>query len=190
MLAQKLLINYDRLGLIASFLERDCCENCSHDLLVNLKPIALDVTAWNNEGRMVCEHNATQLKGGESKMMTFDDLLSELRLIHDGKNHDYAGARSGDPLDNFKKVGERVVCEYCHKPVGPVVAGQVLRTTKDVRLENLMLREGPQNESIKDSLRDNAVYNLLEILVRYERHAQGEREMGRALMERKIDDKF
>lgn len=86
----------------------------------------------------------------------FNELLGELRELHDAKNHDYAG---DDPLSNLK---------VCEKAGVPAWIGVVVRLgDKFSRLQNFA-RTGilkVKSEGIKDTFRDIIVYCLLAIIL-------------------------
>ena len=87
----------------------------------------------------------------------FYDLLEELRRLHSDKNHDYAG--SSDPLRNFRKCNEMGIDSF---------TGVMIRLTdKWSRLESFM-KQGVlkvKGESVVDTLKDNAVYSILAIIL-------------------------
>ena len=83
----------------------------------------------------------------------FQALLDELQQLHDGKNNDYA--TDDDPLSNLRGAARL--------GVNPVT-GVVLRLTdKWARIEQLISGKVPKNESLRDSLMDNAAYSLLAV---------------------------
>lgn len=94
----------------------------------------------------------------------FYDLLIKIADLHSRKNHDYAGA--GDPLRNFHK---------CEAMGFSAFEGVMIRLTdKWSRLESFM-KQGVmtvKDESVIDTLMDNAVYSLLAILL----HEEGEKK--------------
>ncbi len=85
----------------------------------------------------------------------FDELIREIVALHAKKNHDYAEA--GDPLSNFKRA-ERL-------GIAPFMGVLVRMTDKWSRIEELVKGKTPKNESLRDSLIDNAVYSLLAVLL-------------------------
>ena len=92
----------------------------------------------------------------------FDALLAEVAALHNGKNHDYA--HDTDPLSNLKRaqlIG-----------VDPFIGVIVRLSDKWSRLEQLVSGKTPKNESIRDTLMDNAVYSLLAILLMDEKAAK------------------
>lgn len=87
----------------------------------------------------------------------FYALLDEMAKLHSRKNHDYAG--KGNPLRNFYKCKEM--------GLSPFQGVMVRLSDKWSRLESFM-RQGVlevKNESIKDTLMDNAVYSLLAMIL-------------------------
>ncbi len=85
----------------------------------------------------------------------FDALLAEIKELHDKKNHDYA--QDTDPLSNFRRSQAFGV---------PAWKGILVRLSdKWSRIEQLASGKVAKNESMRDSLMDNAVYSLLGILL-------------------------
>lgn len=85
------------------------------------------------------------------------ELLADMAELHSRKNHDYAG--SGSPLRNFYKSKEM--------GVSPFTGVMVRLSDKWSRIESFM-KQGileVKNESVEDTLLDNAVYSLLAILL-------------------------
>ena len=82
-------------------------------------------------------------------------LLEEIAELHSRKNHDYA--RSDEPLSNFRRAEAFGVEPW---------RGILIRMSdKWSRLEQLASGKTPKNESMRDTLIDNAVYSLLAILL-------------------------
>src|SRR4030067_624493 len=87
----------------------------------------------------------------------FYELLEKMAELHSNKNHDYAG--EGDPLRNFRKAKEQ--------GVEPWRGIMISLSDKWSRLESFC-RQGTlkiKDESLEDTLMDNAVYSLLAILL-------------------------
>lgn len=85
----------------------------------------------------------------------FYKLLEEIAELHSKKSYDYTPA--GDPLANFKRSEKLGV---------PAWKGCLVRMgDKQGRIEQLASGKDPQNESLRDSLIDNAVYSLLCVLL-------------------------
>jgi hypothetical protein len=85
----------------------------------------------------------------------FYDLLEEIAELHSRKSHDYTPA--GDPLANFKRSERFGV---------PAWKSALVRMgDKWARIEQLSVGKAAQNESLRDSLVDNAVYSLLAVLL-------------------------
>jgi hypothetical protein len=85
----------------------------------------------------------------------FHALIAEIVALHESKNHDYAS--DADPLSNFRRSSSVGVEPY---------RGIVVRMTdKWSRIEQLMSGKSPKNESLRDSLIDNAVYSLLAVVL-------------------------
>jgi hypothetical protein len=84
----------------------------------------------------------------------FIKLIDEIVQLHDSKNSDYAS--DADPLSNFRRSEAFGV---------PAWKGICVRMTdKWSRIEQLSSGKAPKNESLRDSLIDNAVYSLLAII--------------------------
>jgi hypothetical protein len=85
----------------------------------------------------------------------FHALLEEIADMHDKKSHDYA--KDSDPFSNFRK---------CEAFGIPAFKGVLVRLSdKWSRIEQLSSGKTAQNESLRDSLIDNAVYSLLAVLL-------------------------
>ena len=94
----------------------------------------------------------------------FYELLEEIADLHSRKNHDYAGDK--DPLRNFRKCNNMGVDSF---------TGIMIRLSdKWSRLESFMKQKTLQvkEESVIDTLKDNAVYSLLAIIL-YEEQQVG-----------------
>ena len=89
----------------------------------------------------------------------FHALIEEIVTLHDRKNSDYAA--DDDPLSNFRR--SRAF------GIDPVVGILVRLSDKWSRIEQLTSGKVAQNESLRDSLIDNAVYSLLAVLLLDER---------------------
>lgn len=84
----------------------------------------------------------------------FEQLLEDIRQLHNAKNNDYA--TETDPLSNFRR---------CEAFGVPAVKGILVRMSdKWSRIEQLAGGKQPKNESLRDSLIDNAVYSLLAVV--------------------------
>jgi hypothetical protein len=94
----------------------------------------------------------------------FIALLKEIEALHEAKNHDYS--TDADPLSNLRRSEAFGV---------PAFKGVLVRLSdKWSRIEQLAAGKTPKNESLRDSLIDNAVYSLLAILLLEEAvHAPG-----------------
>lgn len=85
----------------------------------------------------------------------FYKLLDELADLHSRKSHDYTP--EGDPLQNFKRAEKF--------GVQPWKGCLVRMGDKFGRLEQLASGKTAQNESLRDTLVDLAVYSLLCVLL-------------------------
>lgn len=96
----------------------------------------------------------------------FYELLEQMAALHSCKNHDYSGTE--EPLKNLKSS--------VRLGVDPVLAVLVRLQDKWSRLEEFA-KKGVlevKDESIEDTLMDNAVYSLLAIVLRREQKKQPE----------------
>ncbi len=90
----------------------------------------------------------------------FYALLDEIAELHSRKNHDYS--KQGEPLSNFKR-SEAFGVE-------PWRGIFVRMSDKWSRIEELSKGKVAKNESLRDSLIDNAVYSLLGVLLLPDEH--------------------
>ena len=86
----------------------------------------------------------------------FDGLLADIKRLHDAKSHDYS--QDADPLSNLRRSQALGVEPW---------RGVLVRLTdKWSRIEQLAgAGKKAKNESLRDSLIDNAVYSLLAVLL-------------------------
>jgi hypothetical protein len=85
----------------------------------------------------------------------FYALIDEIVDLHARKNQDYA--RDDDPLSNFRQAEALGV---------PAWLGVLVRMSdKWSRIQELVKGKTPQNESLRDSLIDLAVYALIDIIL-------------------------
>jgi len=89
----------------------------------------------------------------------FYELIEEMCELHARKNADYA--KDSDPLSNFQRAASLGV-----EPWRGVL---VRMSDKWSRIEELSKGKTPQNESLRDSLIDLAVYALIDIVLLEER---------------------
>jgi hypothetical protein len=82
-------------------------------------------------------------------------VVAEIMALHDGKSHDYS--YDTDPLSNLRRA----------KALGvdPVKGVLIRLSDKWCRIEQLSSGKTPKNESLRDSLIDNAVYSLLAVVL-------------------------
>lgn len=91
----------------------------------------------------------------------FYEILKELEELHNAKNSDYS--KEGDPLSNLKMSEEINIPGY--------IGNFIRMGDKWSRLVQLMKKkqqgEGPavKSESMNDTLRDLAVYCILEMIL-------------------------
>lgn len=96
----------------------------------------------------------TQMASEKSRNPRFDALIREICVLHEAKNHDYA---NDDPLSNLRRSSSVGVDPW---------RGVIVRLTdKWSRIEQLASGKVPKNESLRDSLIDNAVYSLLAVIL-------------------------
>lgn len=95
---------------------------------------------------------ATSERHGDPR---FYQLLEEIAELHSRKNHDYA--KDGEPLSNFHRSEAFGIAPW---------RGILVRMSdKWSRIEELSKGKTAKNESLRDSLIDNAVYSLLCVLL-------------------------
>lgn len=96
----------------------------------------------------------------------FNELLEEMRKLHDAKNHDYAPG--DDPLFNL-----RMSASF---DVEPWIGTLVRMSDKMARLWSYAKKQGyeVQDEGVKDTLMDLAIYSLLCSIL-YEERSNGNR---------------
>ncbi len=86
----------------------------------------------------------------------FYKLLDEIANLHSDKNHDYSP--NDDPLHNFRRTARL--------GVEPYVGILCRMVDKWSRIEELSKCDKiAKNESLRDSLIDNAVYSLIAVLL-------------------------
>lgn len=109
------------------------------------------------EAHWICDHHRT----GPAPTIAarpnprFHALLAEIGALHDAKSHDYATQQN--PLQNFHRSAAFGV-----EPWRGVL---VRMSDKWSRIEQLVSGKTPKNESLRDSLIDNAVYSLICVLL-------------------------
>jgi len=93
----------------------------------------------------------------------FSELVVEIAKLHSDKNHDYA--RGGDPLGNFKRCAEALGM--------PPARYAWMLVWKQIDAVNHAMLCGDANivESVRDKLRDIAVYSLLIMIMLEEENA-------------------
>ena len=99
----------------------------------------------------------------------FYKLLAKMAALHSRKNHDYAG--TGHPLRNFHKSREQGIEPW---------RGVMIRLSdKWSRLESFCKQGTTEvtDESVEDTLMDNAVYSLLAIILRREEKGHKDDEL-------------
>src|SRR6056300_296438 len=98
----------------------------------------------------------------------FYDLLQEMRTLHDKKRHDYA--QEADPFANFRL-----------SELGGIDAWKGIAVRLGDKYSRLMsfIQKGElkfNDESIKDTLMDNAVYYLIALIL-YEESQENKKQM-------------
>ncbi len=99
----------------------------------------------------------------------FYKLLDQMAELHSRKNHDYAGTK--DPLKNLRAC-ERISLDP-FKGVMVRLQDKWSRLEEFVNSGNLMVKQ----ESVIDTLMDNAVYSLLAIILYKERQIKEQPEL-------------
>ena len=85
----------------------------------------------------------------------FNELIAEIQRLHDAKSADYA--HDIDPMSNFR---------MCENFGIPAFKGILVRISdKWSRIVQLAGGKTPKNESLRDTLIDQAVYSLLAVLL-------------------------
>ena len=87
----------------------------------------------------------------------FYELIEEWKRLHSNKNHDYAG--DNDPLANFR--------ECARIGVDPFIGTFIRMQDKYMRIMNY-INSGKlmvKGEGVKDTLRDLAIYSLIDIIL-------------------------
>ena len=87
----------------------------------------------------------------------FSELICEIAELHSNKNYDYA--RGGDPLGNFKRCADALDTTPAKYAWGLV--------WKQIDGVNTAFKQGGEQavESVRDKLRDIAVYSLLIMIM-------------------------
>lgn len=109
----------------------------------------------------------------------FYEMLEAMAELHSRKNHDYAG--TSDPLKNLR------ACKRLE--LDPFMGVMVRLQDKWSRLEEFV-KSGTlmvKNESVKDTLMDNAVYSILAIIL-YEEQEKEELDYQAAIDHETGDD--
>ena len=86
---------------------------------------------------------------------SFGEILREMQELHDRKSRDYG--RTGDPLANVRASAAF--------GVPPWVGALIRQNDKLVRLQSYRLNGHLANESVRDSLIDNAVYAVIALVL-------------------------
>ena len=139
---------------------RRYCEEC-----VEKQKLAKFGAAYNAPADVI-KTAQDRLKPG-NKMFghpRFYEILEQMKELHSRKNHDYAG--TSDPLKNLR------ACERLE--LKPFMGVMVRLQDKWSRLEEFV-KSGSlmvKNESVIDTLLDNAVYSVLAIILYEEQHKQ------------------
>lgn len=106
------------------------------------------------EGSAVKDRGSNQGSRGR-RNPRFHALIAEICDLHDRKSEDYS--EDSDPLSNFKRAAKL--------GVSPLRGVLVRMSDKWSRIEQLTSGKTPKNESLRDSLIDNAVYSLIAVLL-------------------------
>lgn len=107
----------------------------------------------------------------------FYEILKEIAELHDRKNHDYS--KQDDPLSNLRACTQLGLT--------PFMGVMVRLQDKWARLVNFV-KKGQlkvKDESVKDTLMDNAVYSILAIILLEEDEEVGVVEEGMSDEDRK-----
>lgn len=91
---------------------------------------------------------------------SFASILSELQAMHDKKSKDYGGNTGQDNIRQSESFGI------------PAWLGAIIRQNdKITRIKSFCLNHKLENESLGDTLIDNAVYAVLALQLYREKHA-------------------
>jgi len=97
----------------------------------------------------------------------FYELLEEIKHLHSNKNADYA--EPDNPLSNFKACEKiKIPCPHCKELIRiPAWIGVLVRMQdKWDRIIHLIAKEpSVVGEGIIDTLKDNSVYSLIDIVL-------------------------
>ena len=106
----------------------------------------------------------------------FYKLLDQMAELHSRKNHDYAG--TSDPLKNLR------ACTRLE--LDPFIGVMVRLQDKWSRIEEFVKSKTllVKNESVEDTLMDNAVYSLLAIILLREQKKNDEGDYNAAEIDR------
>lgn len=90
----------------------------------------------------------------------FEAILIAMAEIHRSKGGDYASPE--DRYSNFRETAE-------HIGSYPWITNEVMIQTKQSRIKQLLRKwlndESPNNESLRDSLIDRAVYSVIGVIL-------------------------
>ena len=103
------------------------------------------------------------------KNKRFHELLKTMAEMHDKKNKDYGS--DDDCLSNLKGCQRLGI----HPATGTIIRLQ----DKWARIENFFKNKKLNNESVEDSLLDNAIYSLLAIQILEEEKQSTEERLGK-----------
>lgn len=99
---------------------------------------------------------------------TFSETLKELQALHDKKNHDYG--TSGDPFANVRASEDFGVDAWL---------GTIIRLNdKITRIKSFARNGNLENESLRDSLIDIAVYAAIALTLHDQQHEQAKSQKG------------
>jgi len=130
------------------------CEGCDaiYENPTNIRCPKCGDGRWHPEKlKNVIVNEKEELK----KTDKFNQLLEQMRTIHDSKRKDYAGE---DPLENFKRA--TIIASWFTNERDKTYA--TLLGIKLARLANLLSNnQAPNNESVEDTFTDGANYLLI-----------------------------
>ena len=134
-----------------------CCGCDTHDEWTPKQEKNMEESERDFDGRPMQCSTPTVPPTKQYGHPVFYKLLEQMAELHSRKNHDYAG--ESDPLKNLRS-SERLGLE-------PFTGVMVRLQDKWSRLESFMTQGEllVKNESVEDTLMDNAVYSLLGIIL-------------------------
>ncbi len=94
----------------------------------------------------------------------FYEIMEELKRLHSDKNKQYAS--KGDPLSNFRRTGQ-MISKMLKPGINPTLASALSLVSKQIDAIYDIVGEGKEGtvESLRDKLRDVAVYSVIAMVI-------------------------